>query len=214
LKNNKQNKLDPVVVLKSKNKQKKQFDAKSEIRNRIDPEIVPVTGMINGANGNIIIQCKNIEATELVKREINEHFGEDFETVIPDVKKSRIKIVGVYEDETKCDENKYCEIIKNQNNEIFKINDYLKIVKIEEPKYKKFKNLIAEIEPEIYRPIMSVGKLNVRWNRCNVYDAINVRRCLIVNYLIILEKIVRKIPCVYFVLKIIKYNIAKARNQL
>jgi hypothetical protein len=57
------------------------------------------------------------------------------------------------------------------------MNDYLKIVKIEEPKYKKFKNLIAEIEPENYRAIMSVGKLNVRWNRCNVYDAINVRRC-------------------------------------
>jgi hypothetical protein len=105
----------------------------------------------------------------LVEKEINDHFGEDFETVIPNAKKPRVKIVGVY-DSKNSDANKYCEIIKNQNNEIFQLNDYLKIVKIEEPKYKKYKNLIAEIEPEIYRAIMSVGKLNVRWNRCNVYD--------------------------------------------
>jgi hypothetical protein len=107
LKNNKQNKPDPVVVLKPKNKQKKRFEAKNEIRSVIDPENVPVTGMINGANGDIIIQCKNVEATKMVEQEINEHFGEDFETIIPAVKKPRIKIVGIYDDDKKYDENKF-----------------------------------------------------------------------------------------------------------
>jgi hypothetical protein len=50
-------------------------------------------------------------------------------------------------------------------------------MKIEEPKRKKYKNLIAEVEPETFKSIMSVGKINVVWNRCNVYDATTVRRC-------------------------------------
>jgi hypothetical protein len=79
LKNNKQKSPDHVIILKPKNKNKKRFEAKNEIREKLDPQKIPVNGMHNAANGGIIISCKNQAATKIVEQEINNQFGDEFE---------------------------------------------------------------------------------------------------------------------------------------
>ncbi len=48
-------------------------------------------------------------------------------------------------------------------------------------RYQKiYYNLIIEIHPKVFQKLMSTDepKLNFKWNRCKVFDAIFVKRCL------------------------------------
>jgi hypothetical protein len=122
------------------------------------------------------INIKNEAATKIVEQEINNQFGDDFETIIPTARNPRIRIAGVYG--KNIDNIKICDVIKNMNEEICEENDFLKVIKVEESrKNSNYSNLIVEVEAKLYRKIMNVGKLKIGWSMCNVYDSIYVRRC-------------------------------------
>jgi hypothetical protein len=165
------------VLIKAKNRSKNRTDIREELRNKVNPEEIPVNGLINAANDGVLIKCKNKEATKVVRDEIREKLGEGYDVKIPESRKPRVKIVNIY-DEKKCDETNLIEAIKKQNDDLINSEDYLKIIKIEKSKKNdNFTNLIIEVEPETFKKFMAAKKINVKWSKCLVFDAVEIKRC-------------------------------------
>jgi hypothetical protein len=84
------------------------------------------------------------------------------------------------------DPPKSLEEIKNilikQNNEIFDNKsdfEVISAVKIEPKNRNCYHNIIIETNGRLYNKIMNVDnpRINFDWNRCKVFDAINIKRC-------------------------------------
>ncbi len=107
--------------------------------------------------------------------------NEKYDVKIPDTKNPRLKIVGL--DEKPEDNSEIIETLKKQNDEFFDNSSEIKVVTVFEMKnmrQKIYYNLIVEVNPKLYNNIMSCEepKVNFNWNRCKVFDALHVKRCL------------------------------------
>lgn len=65
--------------------------------------------------------------------------------------------------------------IKAQNNIVFKSITCFKI--FESHKKRNSFNAILEVDGDAFKKIMEIGKINVEWNRCMVYEKVDVLRC-------------------------------------
>lgn len=71
--------------------------------------------------------------------------------------------------------------IKSQNQSVVTEKSNLKVVHMS--MMKPFKNqrdrylAYAEVDPQTYKKMLDVGKINVGWDVCRVYDAVSVVRC-------------------------------------
>lgn len=171
------NRPKPVVIVKAKNSEIKRNQVKDVIKNNIDPEKFPINGLRNAYNESVLIECDNPETATQIHDEINEKLGENFEVQIPDIKNPRLKIVNIYDDQ-KMSHDAFITAIKNQNSDIIKENDYMKVIKvIESNRNTNVKTLIIETNPDTYKKIIEAKKLKLKWSLCAVYEAIQVTRC-------------------------------------
>lgn len=173
-------KQDPVVVIKPKNKTQTTDKTKSDLKAQVEPREVDVNGILKASDGGIIIRCKNVEATEKIKEIVENKMSEKYDVNIPSLKNPRLKIVGVEDPPQSLDEIK--NILIKQNPELFNNQSILKVisaVKIQKNKNTVYHNVIIETDGSLYNKIMSVEntRINFDWNRCKVFDAINVKRC-------------------------------------
>lgn len=89
----------------------------------------------------------------------------------------RVKVIGLSEE---LSSEQIINYIRTQNDFVTE-NAELKFVKLEESrnvnqKYKKF-NCIVEMDGTTYSKCMEHGKLNIKWDRCYIVEAITVTRC-------------------------------------
>jgi hypothetical protein len=167
-------KNDPIIIVRPRDVEQRCVKTRNEIKAKIDPASLPVNGLRNAAKGSVIIEVKDKESTEIVKKKTEETLGVDYTVEIVKAKNPRIKIMGVYDKTTKED---LLTSIRSQNDCISE-DATVEIIKID--KSRKFKdnyNIIVEIDPKTYGKIMEVNKLNIGWNRCRVLDHIYVIRC-------------------------------------
>ncbi len=92
-----------------------------------------------------------------------------------------MKIVGLNEKPLNNEET--IETLRKQNDEFFEDSCDTKVVNVMEMKNRKGKsyfNLVIEVNPKIYKKIMEIEnvRINFDFNRCKVFDALYVRRCL------------------------------------
>lgn len=120
-------KPNPVVLVKPKNKELKRPQVKADLKNNINPETHLINGIRNASQEAVLIECENPEAATKIQTEIQQKLGENYEVNIPDIKNPKIKIVNVYDDQNMTHES-YIKAIKNQNSELIKENDYMKII--------------------------------------------------------------------------------------
>jgi hypothetical protein len=173
-------KKDPIVIVKPKDKNQNAEKTKMDIKNKINPNEIPVNGLFNSNNGAIIIKCKKKDDIAKVKNIVESDMGENYEARIPDSKNPRVKIVGL--DEKPEDNVEIIEILNRQNDEFFGDGDIIKVVTVMQAKNRRGKiyyNLIIEVNAKTYNKIMSIEepRINFNFNRCKVYDALYVKRC-------------------------------------
>jgi hypothetical protein len=176
LKNN-----EAVMIVKPKNKKQKNEKTKSDLKNIINPNDTPINGLIDSKDGSVILKCKKKSDVNKIKEMVESSLSENYEANIPVSKNPRVKIIGLNEKPTNNE-----EIIKTlitQNEEFFEDSCDLKVITVMEMKNKKGKNyfnLVIELNPKIYKKIMAIEdvKINFDFNRCKVFDALYVRRCL------------------------------------
>lgn len=171
------NQKETVVYIKPKNPSDNRFQMKLKVKEKIDPTKLNICGILNAGNGGILIKCKDKETAEKVEDEVRKSLESECEVQIPTERNPRVKVVGIFDD-SNIDSKLLSEKIVTQNSDIFGDGYDLKIVKTETSKRNQnYKNIILEVETEIYKRIMTEKKILVGWSRCSVFDAIDLKRC-------------------------------------
>jgi hypothetical protein len=167
-------KNEPVIVIKPKDTNKTGKETREDVRKQIDPSKVPVKEMRNVARGSVVLECKNADATEQVRQEVEEKLGKDYDISISELRNPEIKVIGLYDEP---EENEIVAKIKRQNDFIESTAD-IQVLKIEASKRQtKTFSVALKVDPKTYSSVMEMGKLNIGWNRCRVVENIRILRC-------------------------------------
>lgn len=166
---------EPVVVIVPKNSEQKSEVTKAEIKNTISPTSNKVSGLRNAAKGAIVVECKNKEAVEKLRKEAVAKLGEKYDVNIPVSKNPRFKIVNM------CDKLSEETIINNikKQNEFVNKKAVFKVIKIMEATKRRFPDFTAVVETDIdtYENILKNERLSIGWDRCRVFEHVYVNRC-------------------------------------
>lgn len=167
-------KPEPVIVIKPKDAKQPNTDTRKVIKDSFDPTKSGVSGIKNTRDGGIVLGCKNREAAEKLKAEAITKLGEKYNVIEPKKLLPRIKITGMNDRDTP---EKLEKSILDQNEEYFIENKYFKIIYVGEQKNRRGFFAYAELNGESYRRILANRKINVGWDRCYVFDAVDITRC-------------------------------------
>lgn len=168
---------DNFMIVKPKKKDQKSMVTRDEIKNKIDPASIPINNVRSVSNGGIIIECQSKTAADALRLETVEKLGSEYDVSTPSGMNPRIKVIGLSEDLTS---EQIVNYIRTQNDCINETAE-LKFIKLEESKnvnkkYRKY-NCIVEMDGTTYSKVMEHGKLNIKWDRCYVVEAVQVTRC-------------------------------------
>jgi hypothetical protein len=167
-------KSDPIVIIKPKEKQSSNT-TRDDVKQKIDPGSIPVTGLKNIANGAIAIQFENKQESNQIKIMAEEKMGDKYEIITPMPLKPRVKIMGLSEKPEKDD----VSVMLNQNK--FLNNCEVKVISIYEDKNSRFKynrfNVVVEVDTENFNKIMEARHVIMKWDRCMVVEGLSITRC-------------------------------------
>lgn len=167
-------KVNPqVVVIKPKDIQEssKTF---SEVQKKVrPPELqVGITSVRNIRDGGIIVGCSKEEDARKVEQCVNKELSEKYNIQRPIPKIPQIKIVGMSE---KLTGEEISSFILAQNEIIDKNTAKVEIKRVYESKGNF--TAIADVDPSTFHVATEQGKLIVDWDRCAVYEHVDLLRC-------------------------------------
>lgn len=121
------------------------------------------------------IQCDDEDEMVKLREEISTKLGDKYEIHTPSIKNKQIKIVGMSKE---TDAEELTQMLKKQNDNISGDTE-LKVLKVfENRKITSGKyGAIVEVHFESFDKIMATKKLNAGWDRCRVFEYVNVLRC-------------------------------------
>lgn len=159
---------EPVVLVVPKQKQDNKT-TRNEIKEKIDPTIIPIDNIRNAANGTIVIEGKTSADVKLIKECAMKKMGDKYDVKMTELIKPKVLISGVREEMSNDDITRY---IKTQNN----LNDaHIKVINIFANR-DKF-SIVVEVDSESFNKLMVEQRVNIGWNRCFVKEYLYVRRC-------------------------------------
>lgn len=166
-------KTRPVIVIKPKESKQACEDTRKFLKTKLDPKTHKISNFRNGKDGSIIVECPTGANVNDVKNGIESNLGENYSAVVP-TSVPRLKIVGM-SDQYSSDE--FIDLLKSQNEDIA-INDVKVVNMFENPRftYNKF-SVVIEVDLDTYKCLLCAKKVNVGFDRCWIYPAINVLRC-------------------------------------
>ncbi|XP_029672801.1 uncharacterized protein LOC115241271 [Formica exsecta] len=158
---------------------------KKLIKEKIDIKNMPVgvTKLKKGSKGTVILGCETEEEMEKLKATVQAKLGENFKVTESPRMKPKIKIVNIGEEEMKLNDDNLIVTIKKQNkidakNEEIHMRIVKKIVKSQSGRRGKEEgSVIIEADEKTHEIMLSMGKLNVGWRKCLVFNHINIKRC-------------------------------------
>lgn len=161
------------LIVKPKNKQKNQ-QTKSDLNTKVDPKNFKIKNIEDKTNGAILIETETAEDREKIKTELEKQFKDKYEIKIPTDIKPQIEIIHM---NNKFEETEIVEKLKKQN--CFLEMSEIEVVKVYQVKKynKEFYNAVIEVDKETFPKILANEKVCIGWERCRVFDAINIRRC-------------------------------------
>lgn len=162
----------PILIVKAKNAEQVATTTEEFIKETIDPTKVPISNIRKKANGTISIECTN-ENIENVRAQTEAALGNDYEVKIPQKLRPRIKVIGFH---TRCTTEEMKNYIYSQN-PVVRQDSHVEIIQIRETRLKNAFTAIIELDGKTYSDVLNIGKLNIKWDRCSVFENLNVRRC-------------------------------------
>lgn len=163
----------PVVMVVPKKTQDSGV-TNTYIKKMIDPKEIPIHSVRNISNGAVLLTCSNNKSVEEITRKTHEKLGDKYSVSVPKPIKPKIKIVGLSEE---ISEDEIVEHIRAQND--FIKNGEIKVL------HTYFRNIgnyrrgsvIIEVDGENFENIIRAQRINIGWNRCVVYEYLNVKIC-------------------------------------
>jgi hypothetical protein len=159
------------VVVKPKLAGQKSEITRNDIKKKIDPTQIPVNNVRMVSNGAVVVQCTSKDDLEECREQIEKEFGENFDITVLDKIKPLLKIVGLSEMMTETD---LVRKTKTQNDFIGE-NAVISVVELKEKRNKIFATV--KMDGESFRNTMLNERIIVGWDRCRVYENVNVTRC-------------------------------------
>ncbi|XP_037930347.1 uncharacterized protein LOC119665106, partial [Teleopsis dalmanni] len=161
------------ITVKPINKQQSE-ETKKDLKNKINPTQlnVKVNGFQTRHDGRVTIKCINSKEREVLANDIKKKLSEQYVIETPTLRNPKVLISGMSE---QLDGDSLLLAIKNQNSISLQ---HLKVLKVYES-YKKRNtfNAIIELDGKAFKQVMKDRKINIRWDRCIVYEHLNVMRC-------------------------------------
>lgn len=169
-----QKKPDPVVIIKPK-QGSESTNTREDLRKRINPKNMSLNKVIQGKDGTVTVVLKDVASSKLLKETVEKNMGEQYDVKMREGIKPTIKIVGLSDE---MDEVELKETLVEQN-DVFSDLKHFKLRKFycnEKWKYAQY-SVIVELDATTFFKAMDAGKLNVGWDRCRVFDGLDVTRC-------------------------------------
>ena len=153
------------------------------VKDKIDIVNLPVgvNEIHNKSNGSMILRCETTNQNKNIGEIIKSSLGNDFSVKKVDGKKPKLKIVGVHEDEIKMSDEAIVNAIKKQNcltekPEVRSLN-VIKRIKKRADHDSTSGTIIVEVDAQTYSEFVEMGKINLGWHKCKVFDYVGVMRC-------------------------------------
>ena len=161
------------LIIKPKEKQTSS-ESRRDLTKNVDPCNFKFSNVQVRQNGDILISTENEKEREKIRKELSCKIGDSYEIKTPEMLLPRVMVSGMSE---KMEENKFLDAVKKQNLELG-IN-YLKLVRYFEVRKneKSHFNAIIEVNTEAFSKIINIGKMNIGWERCRVFDGTRVLCC-------------------------------------
>ena len=165
------------MVIKPRNANQKHDETRKEVKSSFDPTKIAVSCMKNSRDGGVIIECKSKVAAEKLKAEACKKTGEKYNISEPKKHHPKIKIVGITETSVP---EEIEELMYAQNEDFLpKDKSVTKVMHVAPSKKnkKKFYGICVQVDGESYDKILKNGKINIGWDICAVYDAVDIPIC-------------------------------------
>lgn len=167
-------KPDPVVVIKPKPGVQVE-DVRAELRKKVDARHLNVKRVASGKAGEAVIALKDEKSVLLLKENVEKNMGGLYEVNVRESLKPTIKLIGMSDE---MDEQELKETLVDQN-EAFVNLKHFRLCKTYCNQKLQFNSIsaIIELDAETFNKVMLEEKLNCGWDRCRVFDGLNVTRC-------------------------------------
>lgn len=163
----------PGILIKPKAKQNSK-QTKQKLYSEINPVNlkVGIKQVKENRDGSLLVKCEKQSDVQVLSDQINNKMKDNYEIAVDTLKNPRIKIVGIEESHS---EEELEQIIKHQNFQ--NMNSDVRVQYIMNIKKKNTYTVFAELDPKTFSETMKLGKLYIGWQRCRVFEDINLRRC-------------------------------------
>lgn len=166
-------KSESVIIITPKNQEQLSSISQEFVKKTIDPGIIPIRNVRQKSNGKVVVECTSKQDEEKIKQLTKTALGEEYDVNIPKQMRPRIKIVGLTENLSQEDIINY---IRKQN-EFIGQNSSVEVIQVKENRQGTGYVVIVEVDGNCYNRCMQNKRINIKWDRCRVYDFINIRRC-------------------------------------
>lgn len=167
-------KPEPVIVIKPK-QGTEAGSTREELKKKVNPKNLNVSRVIQGKDGAVMVVLKDEGSSKQLKESVKKAMGDKFDVSVRESIKPTIKIVGMNEE---YEEEELQETLVSQNDVFqglkhFKLRKFLSNPRREYAQY----SAIVELDAATFFKVMELEKLNVGWDRCRVFDGVDVLRC-------------------------------------
>lgn len=165
---------EPMVLVKPKTQQDCN-KTKKDFMTNINPASIKLNHVKEISKGGIALACGSKDQSEDLVKRANEKLGDDYEIKVTELRKPKIKVIGMYE---KFESDEIIEKIKEQN-------EFMKDSEISVfHTYKGVNNhfsAVLEVDGRHFARVLEVGRLFIDLQSCRVFEDIQVMRCFHCN---------------------------------
>lgn len=134
---------------------------------------VGIKGFKETKRGNVVIKCASKHEVERLKKAAEEGLKEEYTVETVKMKHPRVKITG-YTGERTAEQLE--RSIRGQNDWISS-EDEFRITYVNKIRQKKTSTIFMECNSRLYFKMMNFKRIFIDWERCPVYEELNVMRC-------------------------------------
>lgn len=168
-------KRDPILIVKARNSAEKS-KVKEAVKSALNPLSDPVKNIRETAKGDVVLVCNDEQSIENVKKKNCDVVGQLVEVNEPKMATPLVKVVGF--DADLCDNHaELLQTLKAQNVELFDDTSAIVISDAKKRNDGQSGSAILKLDLATFKRVMKQQRVMIGWNRCRIYEHINVLRC-------------------------------------
>lgn len=163
-----------TLIIRPKNKQEAK-KTQDKIHHSINPTQlkVGISSLRTTKQGAVVLKCPTKQEVGILKEAAENSMGDLYQIEVPKKKLPRVKIIG-YTGAKSAGELE--SAVRGQNNWVDE-KDEFKITYLKKLKKKEETTIFAECSPSLFRKMVGMKRVYIDWERCAVYEDLQVIRC-------------------------------------